>query len=148
MANLDQNNQNEVVLYDAKLSIRAQIAVASDIRTKLINTPRYALFRETCFGPWLDVQMMTKDPRLVHLILQTEYIPEQPKNDEILFRVGGHELRFGREEFCLITGLRFGTIKPSSEESCHIPFRDRVFSHIPANISIRGWDVANVFKDS
>ncbi|GKA87973.1 uridine kinase-like protein 4 [Tanacetum coccineum] len=148
MANLDQNNQNEVVLYDAKLSIRAQIAIASDIRTKLINTPRYALFRETCFGPWLDVQMMTKDPRLVHLILQTEYIPEQPKNDEILFRVGGHELRFGREEFCLITGLRFGTIKPSSEESCHIPFRDRVFSHIPANISIRGWDVANVFKDS
>ncbi|GKD70484.1 uridine kinase-like protein 4 [Tanacetum coccineum] len=86
MANLDQNNQNEVVLYDAKLSIRAQIAIASDIRTKLINTPRHALFRETCFGPWLDVQMMTKDPRLVHLILQTEYIPEQPKNDEILFR--------------------------------------------------------------
>nr|GEU37580.1 phospholipase-like protein [Tanacetum cinerariifolium] len=96
MANLDQNNQNEVVLYDAKLSIRAQIAIASDIRTRLINTP----------------SEITKDGRVI------------------------------------VIGLRFGTIKPSSEESCHIPFRDRVFSHIPANISIRGWDVANVFKDS
>ncbi|PWA82616.1 uridine kinase-like protein [Artemisia annua] len=139
---------SEVVLYDAKLTIRAQIAIASDIRTKLINTPRYALFRETCFGPWLDVQLTYKNPSLVHLILQTEYIPEQPKNDEILFRVGGHELRFGREEFCLITGFRFGTIKPSSEGSCHIPFRDRVFSHIPGKISIKGSDVASIFKDS
>ncbi|PWA95504.1 uridine kinase-like protein [Artemisia annua] len=146
MVNLDQNNQNEVVLYDATLSIRAQIAIASDIRTKLINTPRYALFRETCFGPWLDVQLTYKNPSLVHLILQTEYIPEQPKNDEILFRVGGHELRFGREEFCLITGFRFGTINHSSEGTCHIPFRDRVFSHIPGNI--KGSDVASVFKDS
>nr|GEV42397.1 uridine kinase-like protein 4 [Tanacetum cinerariifolium] len=148
MENVDQNNQNEVELYYARLSIRHKISVAWDIRTKLIGTPRYALFRETCFGPWLDVQFTDKDPSLVHLILQTEYIPQQPKNDEMLFRIGGHELRFGREEFCLITGFRFGPSRISSEKCTDIPFRARVFSHIPGRVSIKGSDVASIFKDS
>ncbi|PWA35309.1 hypothetical protein CTI12_AA610680 [Artemisia annua] len=97
MANLDQHNQNEVVLYDAKLSIRAQIAIASDIRTKLINTPRYALFRETV----LDMgrcSLTYEKPSLVHLILQDEYIPEQRRMMKYCFRVGV-TARFRSEEF-------------------------------------------------
>ncbi|GJT90720.1 uridine kinase-like protein [Tanacetum coccineum] len=138
----------EVELYDACLSVRGRMPVARDIRIKLINTPRYALFKETCFGAWLDLQYTMGDPKLIHGILQTQYIPEQPVDDEILFRIHDHKLRFSREEFCLITGLPFGPMRWLPETSPDIPFRARVFGHIPSGRPVFLSDVLAVFQNS
>ncbi|KAI3727453.1 hypothetical protein L6452_16067 [Arctium lappa] len=93
--------------YNAKLNLKSKIGVVDLIRQKL-NPTRLALFRETCFGHWLDLTDTTVDPILVHIFLQTQVFPPNLRDDEMLFEVGGHRLRFGREEFCLITALRFG----------------------------------------
>ncbi|KAJ9548396.1 hypothetical protein OSB04_020939 [Centaurea solstitialis] len=131
--------------YEACLSIRAKISIAKDILAKLSESDRrLALFKGTCFGPWLDIQSKYGDPLLIHLMLQTQFFPEGALADEMWFRIGGHELRFGREEFCLITGFRFGPTN-SLPEMRGNPFRERVFPHLPAHKPVKGSDLLSVF---
>ncbi|MFS7950879.1 hypothetical protein Hanom_Chr07g00588361 [Helianthus anomalus] len=114
-------------LYYAEVQIKYHIAVATVIRARL--GPGFGLFRGTCFGHWLDVQSTSTDSALVHLMLQTEYTPTPVMHQNTLFfRVGGQELRFGPQEFCLITGMRFG---PHHWEYGRVDstFRERVFGH-------------------
>ena len=70
------------------------------------------MFEDTCFGPWLKVQHPGGDAMLTHLFLQTmtSDLPEtiQRRDEEIWFDFPPAYTCFGREEFCLITGLRFG----------------------------------------
>lgn len=65
-------------------------------------------FRLTPFGPWLDLAMTSHDPLLVNMFLQMEASATNAEPDELYFDVYGHSICFGRREFCLITGLRFG----------------------------------------
>ncbi|KAJ0794718.1 putative phospholipase [Helianthus annuus] len=117
-------------LYYADVKIRYHIAVATVIRARLgPGFVRSELFRGTCFGHWLDVQSTSTDSALVHLMLQTEYTPIPVMHQNTLFfRVGDQELRFGPQEFCLITGMRFG---PHHWEYGRVDsaFRERVFGH-------------------
>ncbi|KAJ0794967.1 putative phospholipase [Helianthus annuus] len=117
-------------LYYAEVQIKYHIAVATVIRARLgPHLLRSELFRGTCFGHWLDVQSTSTDSALVHLMLQTEYTPTPVMHQNTLFfRVGGQELRFGPQEFCLITGMRFG---PHHWEygRADSTFRERVFGH-------------------
>ncbi|KAI7753666.1 hypothetical protein M8C21_015808 [Ambrosia artemisiifolia] len=137
--------------FAAKVKIRCHISVAKEIRDKLRpGSARSELFRATCFGPWLDVRCTSNDANLVHLILQTQYIPVGFHN-ALFFRVGGRELRFGPEEFCLITGLRFvphlwrhHLIQGRPEPD--ITFRERVFGHVKAQLKVS--DLKNVFNSS
>ncbi|KAI3771894.1 hypothetical protein L6452_03065 [Arctium lappa] len=131
--------------YEASLSIRAKISIAKDILAKLSESDRrLALFRGTCFGPWLDIQSKYGDPLLIHIMLQTQFFPEGALTDEMWFRVGGHELRFGPEEFCLITGFRFGP-RDALPEMRGNPFRDRVFPHLAGHKHVKGSDLRSVF---
>lgn len=83
-------------------------------------------FRRTPFGPWLDLAMSGHDPMLVNMFLQMEVSATNAEPDELYFDVYGHALCFGRREFCLITGLRFGP--PSSLPSLPTEsFVSRVF---------------------
>ncbi|KAJ9543125.1 hypothetical protein OSB04_022832 [Centaurea solstitialis] len=145
---ITQPTSTQFVHYsEQNLIIRARISVAKDIFVKLRESDRrLALFRDTCFGPWLDIRSTDGDPMLIHLILQTQFFPEGSLADDMWFRIGGHELRLGPEEFCLITGFRFGPMDACSQEISGNPFRDRVFPKIPARRHVRGFDLRSVFN--
>ncbi|KAE8733514.1 Organic cation/carnitine transporter 2 [Hibiscus syriacus] len=85
--------------------------LATTIASKLSPAQRQ-LFEETCFGPWLRVQHPGGDANLTHLWLQTmtSNLPDsiQRGEEEIWFHFPPAYTCFGRKEFCLITGLRFG----------------------------------------
>ncbi|KAJ0586850.1 hypothetical protein HanIR_Chr04g0156471 [Helianthus annuus] len=138
--------------FPAKVKIRCRIEVATEIRDRLRpGSARSELFRGTCFGPWLDVRSTSIDSSLLHLILQTEYTPTPVVHqDALFFHVGGQELRFGPQEFCLITGMRFGPHQLLRQHRMHVgpntTFMGRVFGHVQARVKVS--DLKNVFESS
>ncbi|KAE8722406.1 hypothetical protein F3Y22_tig00014064pilonHSYRG00115 [Hibiscus syriacus] len=97
--------------YSAQLTLRNKVSLAKTIASKLSPAQR-KMFEDTCFGPWLKVQHPGGDAMLTHLFLQTmtSDLPEtiQRRDEEIWFDFPPAYTCFRREEFCLITGLRFG----------------------------------------
>nr|GEX42052.1 phospholipase-like protein [Tanacetum cinerariifolium] len=68
--------------------------------------------------------------------------------DEVndLFKTEGHSLRFGRREFSLITGFRFGTVNFDLHPSSDLKFRNRVFPNKIGYI-ITNLDIIGVIED-
>ncbi|KAE8712815.1 hypothetical protein F3Y22_tig00110223pilonHSYRG00073 [Hibiscus syriacus] len=97
--------------YSAQLTLRNKVSLAKTIVSKFSPAQR-KIFEDTCFGPWLKVQHPGEDAMLTHLFLQTmtSDLPDtiQRRDEEIWFDFPPAYTCFGREEFCLITGLRFG----------------------------------------
>ncbi|GJR53466.1 phospholipase-like protein [Tanacetum coccineum] len=58
---------------------------------------------------------------------QVERSPEDTVVVPLTYHVNAHYIEFGREEFCLITGLRFGPEFSDRYEVGPIPFRRLVF---------------------
>ncbi|GJZ33265.1 hypothetical protein Tco_0578701 [Tanacetum coccineum] len=57
-------------------------------------------------------------------------------------------IRFRRQEFCLVTGLRFGSnmyMKKWVKNLTDNPFRNRIFPHIKANVSVKLSDIIDIF---
>ncbi|KAE8685178.1 S uncoupled 1 [Hibiscus syriacus] len=100
-----------VKFFSASLTLRNKVSLATTIASKL-STAQRKLFEEACFGPWLRVQHPGGDASLTHLWLQTmtSDLPDsiQRGEEEIWFHFPPAYTCFGRKEFCLITGLRFG----------------------------------------
>ena len=64
---------------------------------------------------------------MLNYVLQHQVFVPQVSSEcpDLIYRLGNHELHFGRREFCLITGFRCGNIPPEdSRQSC---FTFRVF---------------------
>jgi len=69
-----------------------------------------ARFRGSCFGHFLRMHREMKfSGGIVHWLLLRELHHDGP-TDEMRFMLGNQSVRFSREEFCLITGLKFGAI--------------------------------------
>ncbi|KAJ4712512.1 Phospholipase-like protein [Melia azedarach] len=79
----------------------------NEILGKLTKTQR-RLFKQSCFGHFLDLQSLGFSGNLVHKILLHE-VETDGDEQEMWFLVGEMPMRFSRMEFALITGLRFGT---------------------------------------
>ena len=95
---------------------------------KELDQPRQTLFKATCFGPWLDLTYLDNEERLVQYMLQKQVCQYDDNYDlPIVYCVNGHSFVFGRHEFCLITGFKFGILSFRKWRSGDIPFRDRVF---------------------
>ncbi|PWA39760.1 phospholipase-like protein [Artemisia annua] len=98
------------------------------MKGKLESKPnRESLFRSTVFGPWLDVPYASNDSLLMHYVLQHQVsVSNMCPDFPIIYHIGDHYLQFGRKEFCLITGFRFGNVvTPKARKDS--PFSDRVF---------------------
>lgn len=132
----------------AKLTIKNQLKVISLIR-RWLTVEQEKLFRETCFGPWLDLRCPDNDPGYVHHLLQLRCDPPVLKktrleDEELWFRImPGYSIRFGRREFCLVTGFRFG---PNVDMDRYIPsgvrlmpptFKQRVFRDLGITIHLK-----------
>jgi hypothetical protein len=147
-------------IFSARLTLKSQLTITSHMKARLTQNQE-RIFRDHCFGPWLDVKAPENDPGYVHYILQYRR-NERPglkhpraEADELWFRVplmDDHFIRFGRREFCLVTGLRFG---PNENMADHIPnnvrvktpaFRERVFPDIVKR-SVRVSDLMDKFHN-
>ncbi|XP_071708499.1 uncharacterized protein [Rutidosis leptorrhynchoides] len=96
------------------------MSLIREIKKKL-TLAQTKIFRDTCFGHWLDIKCNDNDPGYMHCLLMNQIdrsnniaingrkIIEGP--EELWFQATrDHPIRCGRREFCLVSGLRFGPV--------------------------------------
>ncbi|GJW53910.1 phospholipase-like protein [Tanacetum coccineum] len=66
-----------------------------------------------------------------YMFLMLRFFPNPSSNQPFVFDIDGRTLEFGREDFCLITGFRFGKVEIDPKEEDHSEFRKRVFPGVP-----------------
>nr|GEV60421.1 phospholipase-like protein [Tanacetum cinerariifolium] len=126
--NLDNYGEPAVLV-----TCRSRLNLIRTIRERISNTPREALFKETCFGWFLDLDDWPKNCIIIHFMLgrQVKCLGGETDIVHLSYHiVDNFEIQFGMEEFCLVTGLRFGVEYSANynNEDDLIPFRRRVFS--------------------
>ncbi|PWA50637.1 phospholipase-like protein [Artemisia annua] len=135
------------------VNVRSLVKLLPDIKAKLKkNTNRYNLFKSTVFGPWLDVPNKPgNDSHLMNYVLQHQvYVPDVTNEcSPITFHIGDNRLHFGRKEFCLVTGLRFGKLAVvDDKEITYVPFCERVFPDKslpgPTQYNVKGQHFVNI----
>ncbi|GJW30382.1 phospholipase-like protein, partial [Tanacetum coccineum] len=126
------------------VTIKAKIDVVKEIREALTPT-QFEIFEKTCFGHWLNVGLKKNSQLLIHTVLACMV---EGKENELSFLILGKQIHFRRQEFCLVTGLRFGCnmyMKKWVKNLTDNPFRNRIFPHIEANVSVKLSDVIDIF---
>ena len=74
-------------------------------------------FKQGPFGQYLEmVQPIKVHGMLIYNLLKRQLILPNSKENEIWFGLGQKEARFGREEFCLCSGLNMGTLPEGFKE--------------------------------
>ena len=117
------------------------------IREKL-NEKRRVLFRTSCFGQWLDLLFFDHETHMLDYILQKQvYVGDAHFDTPLIYDVDGRSLHFGRTEFYLITGFRFGkNVSPQLYNSGDIKFKSRVFPK-SQGVKISNLDLLGVVED-
>lgn len=112
-----------------------------------LDQPRRSMFKATCFGPWLDLTYVDNEEGLVHYMLRKQFHQNNDNYDlPLVYYLNGHSLYFGRNEFCLVTGFRFGMVSFRKWRSGDIPFRHRVFpNHVGQHV--KSIDLLSVIED-
>ncbi|GJY75188.1 phospholipase-like protein [Tanacetum coccineum] len=107
---------------------------------------REALFRQSYFGWVLDQTDLIENCILIHFMLGRQIDDE---NVPLYYHINkDFSIPFGREEFCLVTGLRFGVQNWAEYDTKErIPFRQRVFPSYLDGQPITGIDIANMIID-
>ena len=138
-----------IKLYKCKIAVRSTVKLLTEIKEILSkNEDRERLFRKTVFGPWLDISFWGNDSHLMHYVLQHQVKVSNIPFDSppLQFKIGNELLEFGRKEFCLITGFRFGQVILTENRAN--AFRDRVFPEKQAKgKSIYANDCLELVKD-
>ncbi|KAK0596212.1 hypothetical protein LWI29_013689 [Acer saccharum] len=84
------------------------------MRDSLDKVGELKRFQDGVFRQFLELShLRIFDGRLCQLLLCREVNHSGGNADEMWFRVGQTDIRFGKLEFCLVTGLQFGTIPTS-----------------------------------
>lgn len=70
------------------------------------------IFEKGPLGHFLQIPLFRQisAPQLIHQVLLREVTFPGARKDEKWFEIGGQIYRYGKQEFILITGLRFGAI--------------------------------------
>ncbi|GKB55169.1 phospholipase-like protein [Tanacetum coccineum] len=132
--------------YVCKVIIRSKLNYFWFIKQKL-DVKRRILFRSTCFGPWLDLMLFDHEPLLIDYMLRRQHkVDDQHHDMPLIYYMEGHKLHFGRREFSLITGFRFGTVSFDLHSSGELKFQNRVFPN-KIGFSITNLDIIGVIED-
>ncbi|KAF4397281.1 hypothetical protein G4B88_009127 [Cannabis sativa] len=107
--------------------------VIAIINSKL--TPSQAkLFRETCFGHFLDMNPIAMQTQLIHSVLHREVHQKNPY--EMWFKFGSQNFRFSLAEFAVVTGLLcVGDSDMSGYAKKENAFVDKYFSDQQVTVS-------------
>ncbi|KAK0586769.1 hypothetical protein LWI29_012036 [Acer saccharum] len=82
-----------------------------DIKEVLTSCGMVQRFKEGPFGSYLDLPQPSKiHGILIHNLLKREVIIPEQREDEIWLGLGRSQVRFGKEEFCLCSGLKMGPL--------------------------------------
>lgn len=101
----------------------------------------------TCFGKWLDLKFFDHEPRIIDYILQKQaHVDDHHYDTPLVYSVEGHSLHFGRPEFSLITGFRFGTVSFGLFTSGEVKILSRVFPN-RAGVKVSNLDLLSVIED-
>ncbi|PWA89913.1 phospholipase-like protein [Artemisia annua] len=133
--------------YEAKVIVRSKLNYLSLIRDKL-NEKRRILFRTSCFGGWLDLLFFDHEPHLLDYIFQKQgHVDDEHYDMPLIYTVDGRELHFGRPEFSLITGFRFGKwVSQQDLTKGDIKFKTRVFPN-KMGIKLSNLDLLGLVED-
>nr|GEX21667.1 phospholipase-like, aminotransferase-like mobile domain protein [Tanacetum cinerariifolium] len=113
--------------YHARVHIKSKLHYFPLMKDRLW-LDRCVLFRETCFGRWLDLTYVQNEESLIHYMLQKQKFSDNDHYDlPLIYNVNEHTLHFGHREFCLIGRCKFGWISFRNFRDADITFHDRVF---------------------
>ncbi|BBH05145.1 hypothetical protein Prudu_016451, partial [Prunus dulcis] len=98
------------------------------IRAKL-SAEQLEQFKTSCFGHLLNIDKIQFSGQIVHGVVLRRVAGQGVKDlDGLSFLIGCDVAQFTRQDFCLITGLRFGEVpEVSSGESDEIRLQKRYF---------------------
>ena len=112
-----------------------------------LNENRRKLFRNTCFGKWLDILFYDHEPHFIDYILQKQVFVDDGHYDmPLVYNVEGRFLHFGRPKFSLITGLHFGTFSFRKFKSGDVAFVSRVLPN-KLGLKVTSLDLLGLIED-
>ncbi|GJX65283.1 phospholipase-like, aminotransferase-like mobile domain protein [Tanacetum coccineum] len=87
------------------------------------------------------------DDGMIHFVLQKQCCADDDSFDlPLIYNVNGHNLHFGRCEFCLVTGFKFGMVSFRKYRNGDILFRNRLFPEKIGN-DVKIIDVLALIED-
>jgi hypothetical protein len=132
--------------YQTKFIFRSKVNNFLLIKRSL-DAKRRNMFRRTCFGRWLDLLYFEHEPYVIEYILTKQHQVDDAHYDmPLIYYVEGQSLHFGRPEFALITGFRFGTVSFGLYDSGEVKFRNRIFPH-RIGLRVTNLDLIAVIED-
>ena len=87
-------------------------------------------FRETVFGHFLDVMSHLCESNLLLSVAQHQIETGLPSIDGLFYQIGPNSLLFTPQQFCLITGLRFGRHDGWELAQSPTSFKRRIFGEV------------------
>ncbi|XP_050210879.1 uncharacterized protein LOC126661128 isoform X2 [Mercurialis annua] len=93
---------NPAARFHSKIDTCLSYDVITEIKSTL-SPGELELFKKSCLGYIIDIPKIKLQNQIVHCLLMREV--EQLNKSEMWFHVGGHRLKFGIEEFALVSGL-------------------------------------------
>ncbi|CAA0828670.1 Domain of unknown function (DUF1985 [Striga hermonthica] len=111
----------------------------ADIK-RLLSNDQLKVFRNSAFGKFIDLPHYKVQNQLVNLISLREV--HQPRLDEMWFDFGGKIMRFGVEEFTVISGLKCNGL---CKKLCFPPVPDGLFDRYFANVGLNRHSIKWLF---
>ncbi|GKB54227.1 phospholipase-like protein, partial [Tanacetum coccineum] len=115
----------------------------------LLNMENYELLDDPVSLTCRNLDDSQENCVLIHFMScrQVERPPKDTVVVPLTYHVNGHYIEFGREEFCLITGLRFGPEFSDRYEVGPIPFRRLVFDSDKDSRHVNGQMLLDIIND-
>ena len=96
---------------EVKVNSQSKKKLITDIKEVLRSCGMVQRFKQGPFGDYLDLpQPLRIHGLLIHNLLKREVIKPEQREDEIWLGIGRSQVRFGKEEFCVCSGLRMGPL--------------------------------------
>ncbi|TXG48876.1 hypothetical protein EZV62_024751 [Acer yangbiense] len=99
--------------FEARVNIYCKLSNLTVIRDAMDRVDMLRRWEQGVFMQFLKMDKEFFSGKLCHILLCKELNYPGARPNELWFRVGEHAIRFGKEEFLLVTGLRFGPMPVS-----------------------------------
>nr|GEZ93205.1 hypothetical protein [Tanacetum cinerariifolium] len=140
------------IVADCGVLLRSKLKLLKLVREKISGTQWEALFQQSCFNWVLDQNDWIENCILIHFMLGRQVKVEGDGNENVPLYydiTDKFQIQFGIEEFCLVTGLRFGVenFADYNDPELPIPFRIRVFPSCYDGEHITGYMILEIIED-